>query len=54
MPVLALAITALAGPAGVTAQQPAAEEPVPLYTNADLEKFGPPSGPNEPVRVQDR
>jgi hypothetical protein len=54
VPVVALAISALVAPAGVRAQQPAAGEPVPLYTNADLEKFGPPSGPNEPVWVQDK
>ena len=35
-------------PAG--AQEPAAAEPVPLYTNEDLEKFGPvPPAPDDPV-----
>ncbi len=54
VPVLAaIAIVALALPAPLRAEPPPAEEPVRLYTNADLEKFGPPTGPDAPVRVPD-
>jgi hypothetical protein len=48
-----LAVVVLALPAPVLAQQPRADEAVPLYTNADLEKFGPRTAPAGPVRFPD-
>jgi hypothetical protein len=53
----ALVVGVLAAPGSFRAEQPvtgtAPDEPVPLYTNADLAKFGPPGGTDQPVRVQD-
>jgi hypothetical protein len=44
----------LVGPGPLAGQAPAegsAAEEVPLYTNEDLDKYGPPSGPDVPVAV---
>ncbi|MBZ5637975.1 MAG: hypothetical protein LAO51_04365 [Acidobacteriia bacterium] len=53
----ALAVGVLVAPGVLRAEPPptgtAPEESVPLYTNADLLKFGPPSGPDEAVRTRD-
>jgi len=51
--VAAVAIGVLAFQPPARAEQLPAGEPVPLYTNADLEKFGPPTAPDGPVRTPD-